>query len=396
MSKALFLLAFALVTSFMSLSHLDTATGQDCEPGSPGDTLNLCKRLDYLDGIQAPTFKVEQSTDDKGQYVCQGFIEFESTAPLTAHSDIAIAGNRTYSAKGVKHLYHESDDLDEWYLFGEGSYGFSTRYIKARGEKGGGPYWPGAERTYVVEGNKVRANMGPKVYLSSTLPDSVVVFPYLVVSAKFDSEIKSARYYVVSDTWERPAEVADYQLLMTQCLVGITRQLEHDAAVEAARKRAAEDKVQAETAAAEAKNQEELAAIELASAEASLLATEELNAVLLKETILSIRREDTIRAAWQQVALVRMAGLEERTAIWNEAVERWVTEDLKFSSAMEARIQEVQRLQALNAALEQSMADQRRVLIAQLEELEKAEQEVLQARESEETEETEPVSQPGG
>ena len=110
-------------------------------------------------------------------------------------------------------------------------------------------------------------------------------------------------------------------------------------------------------------------------------ATEELNAALLQETILSIKREDVIRAAWQQVILVRMAGLEARTSIWNEAVTRWSEEDLQFSSAMEARIQEVERLQALNAALEQSMADQRRILIARLEELEKAEQEALATRE---------------
>ena len=79
-------------------------------------------------------------------------------------------------------------------------------------------------------------------------------------------------------------------------------------------------------------------------------ATDELNAALLQETILSIKREDVIRAAWQQVILVRMAGLEVRTAIWNEAVTRWAEEDLQFSSAMEARIQEVERLQDLNAA----------------------------------------------
>ncbi len=186
---------------------------------------------------------------------------------------------------------------------------------------------------------------------------------------------------VVSDTFRRPDAINDYQLLMNQCLAGINRQLEYEGAVEEARKQASADKVRAETAAEDAKNQAELAAIELASAEAALLAAEELNAAKLQEIILAIKREDAIRSAWQQVMLVRMAGLEERTKIWNEAVNRWAEEDLQFSSAMDARIQEVERLQALNAALEQSMADQRRILIAQLEELEEAEQEALQKRE---------------
>ena len=66
-----------------------------------------------------------------------------------------------------------------------------------------------------------------------------------------------------------------------------------------------------------------------------------------EESILVIKREDAIRSAWQQVILVRMAGLEARTAIWNEAVTRWAEEDLQFSSAMEARIQEVELLTLL-------------------------------------------------
>ena len=83
-----------------------------------------------------------------------------------------------------------------------------------------------------------------------------------------------------------------------------------------------------------------------------------------------------------------MAGLQERTTLWNEAVERWAEEDLQFSTAMQARIQEVEHLQALNAALEKSMADQRQLLIAQLQDLEQAERGAQENR----TPETEPAS----
>ena len=234
------------------------------------------------------------------------------------------------------------------------------------------PFW----RTVVVI-------LGGQVRLNDPVPPGVdsLIYNFVLVHAWMKGHNGQGEYRVKSEVFDRPQEVADYQLLMNQCLAGITRQLEQDATIEAARKQANEDTVKAETAAEEAKNQAELAAIELASAEASLQATGELNAALLLETILSIKREDAIRAAWQQVILVRMAGLEARTAIWNEAVTRWSEEDLQFSSAMEARILEVERLQALNAALEQSMTDQRRILIARLEELEKAEQEALATRE---------------
>ena len=201
-------------------------------------------------------------------------------------------------------------------------------------------------------------------------------------------------YWLKSDVSSAPSGLNDYRLLMNQCLAGIAQQLEQEAALETARQQAEADRVAAETAVQEAENQAEIAAIELQSAQDALQAQETLNTALLAETILAIKREDAIRAAWQQVMLVRMAGLEERTALWNEAVERWAAEDLQFSTAMQARIQEVERLQALNAALEQSMADQRRLLIAQLEDLEQAEREA-QGNRSQETKDAS-TSEPGG
>ena len=177
-----------------------------------------------------------------------------------------------------------------------------------------------------------------------------------------------------------PASINDHQLLANDCIAEIRRQNEHDATLEAARAQAEADRIAAETAAEEAANAAEIAAIELQSAQDALAAQELLNAALLQETILAIKREDSIRAAWQQVILVRMAGLEERTRIWTEAVERWAAEDLRFSTAMSARIEEVERLQALNAALEQSMSDQRKLLIARLEDLEQAERAAIDSR----------------
>ena len=349
----------------MSLSVGSAANAQDCERTIPGNTQSPCKQLDYLDGIQPPTFVVEQFTDEKGEYGCQGFLDFTSAIPLRDHSEIAIAGSDTYAAV-VTNTRGAS-----WHLTYINSRGYQDRYRLGYNRQTTGS-------VSLLGGDRVRSTIGPVTYLWSRVGESPFVSPYLVVAAQIGRYGEGGvSYTVVSDTFSRPQEVADYQLLVNQCLAGITQQLEHDAALETTRKQATEDKVKAETAAEEAKNQAELAAIELASAEAALQATEELNAALLQETILSIKREDVIRAAWQKVVLVRMAGLETRTAIWNEAVTRWAEEDLQFSSAMEARIQEVERLQALNAALEQSMADQRRILIARLEELEKAEQEAL-------------------
>ena len=374
MSKFLLIPVLTLLVGLLSLSSVEGVSAQDCERVIEGNTQSPCKQLDYLEGIQPPTFTVERFEDSYGKYGCQGRLSFSSTSPLSEHMAITIAGGRSYSTQ-------ISDDSGSSWLLRERNWaGSIISLYYAAGDRS---HWasPDVYRTE-VETNRVLVGVGPKTYLSNPVKDIPYMPPFLLVAAKFDIDRNGyPEYGVVSSTFDKPDEVADYKLLMNQCLAGITRQLEHDSAVEEARKQAEQDKIRAETAAEEAQNQAELAAIELQSAEAALIAAEELNTALLQETILSIKREDAIRAAWQQVILVRMAGLEARTAIWNEAVTRWAEEDLQFSSAMEARIQEVERLQALNAALEQSMTDQRRILIARLEELEKAEQEVLATRE---------------
>ena len=361
MSKFLLIPVLTLLVGLLSLSSGEGVSAQDCERVVSGNAQSPCKQLNYLDGLASPSFSIEQFSDDDGDYYCQGILEWKSETPLNKHKKIKVAfsDSRSLSYTDFRHpSYH-------------GSFGFA---------------WPNGVNGKLaqIEASFIRILATERVYPNDPVREVAHFegyypsqeWPYFQFTFNMDG------YVIVSQIFDTPSEVADYQLLMNQCLSGIARQLERDAAVEEARQLAQGDKVRAETAAEEAKTQAELAEIELASAEAALKSAEELNAALLQETILSIKREDAIRAAWQQVTLVRMAGLEERTKIWNDAVNRWAAEDLQFSTAMEARIQEVQRLQALNAALEQSMADQRAILIAQLEELEKAEQEALQSRES--------------
>lgn len=371
MSKFLLFAALTLFVGFTTVIGGEGISAQDCERAIQGNMQSPCKQLDYLEGLQPPALIVEQFTDTRGEYACQTYLEFKSSSPLIDHTYVAVGGSGSRSENNARLNWHLSSNLSS------NTWNQHIRYTIA------GYYpWGGSNYAFLADENTVRVQLGDPLYIESTVSyEAPHVYSYLVVTVQFGESGKSGNHVVVSETFDRPPEISDYQLLANQCLAGIARQLEQEAAVEAARQLAQEDKVKAETAAEEAKYQAELAAIELASAEAALVAAEELNVALLQETILSIKREDAIRAAWQQVMLVRMAGLEERTKIWNEAVERWAAEDLQFSTAMEARIQEVERLQALNTALEQSMADQRAILVAQLEELERAEQAALHSRE---------------
>ncbi len=352
MSKLLSVFAFALLAGLLALSGDAPVAAQDCARVIQGNTNSPCKRLDYLAGVQAPVFKVEQFTDDWGDYYCRPVFEFQTGQPL-----------------------------DNSILEGLGAYHSYSRMFRGNSDYGATVGWNlYFEDPYYVLGGSLKWVWDSPIYLREAVPTapSYTVRDFIRVEARLSG---GDRYYTVwSEVFEPPDSLNDYSLLMNQCLAGISRQLEHEAALEEARQQAEADRVAAETAAEEAANAAEIAAIELQSAQDALTAQEALNAALLQETILGIKREDSIRAAWQQVILVRMAGLEERTRIWTEAVERWAAEDLRFSTAMAARIQEVERLQALNAALEQSMTDQRKLLIARLEDLEQAERAAMDAR----------------
>ena len=346
MSKLLSVFAFALLAGLLALSGDGTVAAQDCERVIQGNTNSPCKKVNYLAGLQPPTFTVEQTVDNAGEYYCRPVVEFRSTTPLSKDDLVESHDHGLLHANDKNRIGNTVHNSPE--VLSE-----SIRFDF---------HWHGIE-------------------LTDPVPDTPPRFRnYLRVGLYLSPQGIGNSYWVDSKSFPRPAQINDYSLLMNQCLAGISRQLEHEAALEEARQQAEADRVAAETAAEEAANAAEIAAIELQSAQDALTAQEALNAALLQETILAIKREDSIRAAWQQVILVRMAGLEERTRIWTEAVERWAAEDLRFSTAMAARIQEVERLQALNSALEQSMADQRKLLIARLEDLEQAERAAIDSR----------------
>ena len=346
MSNLLSVFAFALLAGLLVLSSDAPVAAQDCERVIKGNTNSPCKKVNYLAGLQPPTFTVDRTVNSAGEYYCRPVIEFRSTTALS------------------------EDDLDESYY-----HGLLHGNDKNRGRDI-------VHDSPEVLAESIRFDFHRRgVKLTDPVPDTPPYFSnYLQVGLYLSPQGIGYPYWVDSKSFPRPAQINDYSLLMNQCLAGISRQLEHEAALEEARQQAEADRVAAETAAEEAANAAEIAAIELQSAQDALTAQEALNAARLQETILAIKREDSIRAAWQQVILVRMAGLEERTRIWTEAVERWAAEDLRFSTAMAARIQEVERLQTLNAALEQSMTDQRRLLVARLEDLERAERAAMDAR----------------
>ena len=381
MSKVLLAFCLALAAGSLALTDAPPVRAQDCERAISGNTQSPCKLSHFFDEQEPPRFIIERLIDDRGDYYCKPAFVFTTTTPSTEDIVGDTGGLGSESNPAQVHISKSRESLR-----------IDSRDYRKPGLAYSDAHYLTSQSDFQVAPNEIRIRWGRPLGLKHPVPigprgdekEGQDLADYYLLANVY----MHGGYWLRSDIFPAPSELNDYRLLMNQCLAGIAQQLEHKAALETARQQAEVDRVAAENAVQEAENQAEIGAIELQSAQDALSAQEALNAALLAETILAIKREDAIRAAWQQVMLVKMAGLEERTALWNGAVERWAEEDLQFSTAMQARIQEVERLQALTAALEQSMADQRQLLVAQLEDLEQAEREAQENR----TPETEPAS----
>ena len=294
------------------------AQDQDCEHTIKGNTNSPCKGAMFAN-LQPPIFTVERFPDGRNDYHCLEVITFpaEGIGSVVADARGSITPLGPQYRWGNIEMESGRGSLQN-YDFG-GVQDDSIRFL-------------------------LKGSYGVRLFQKSTILESI----YTPESVRLLFHGKGWRD--ASEFFPTPQGMMDYNRLANQCVAGIIQQLENDATAEAARQQAEANRIAAETQAAEAQAEAERAAVELQSAQDTLTAA---------QTLADARRAQTIRAIWQQVMEVRLVGLGERTNIWKEAVTRWEAEDLLFSTGMQARIQEVERLQALNLALEQSMADQR-------------------------------------
>lgn len=242
MSKLRSVLALLLLAGVLAGAGSATpAAAQDCERVISGNTNSPCKKVDYLAGLQAPIFTIERAVDSAGDYYCRPVIEFRSTTPLSADD-----------LHGSSHpLLHSND---------QGEYSWDDYFSVHSG--------PELHSEGIIRFDF--HDYGIK--LTDRVPDEFHTRDYLMVSLYLSPQGIGRYYRVYSRPFPRPVAINDYPLLMNQCLADIQRQLEHEAALEAARQQAEADRVAAETAAAEAANAAEIADIELKSAQAALAA----------------------------------------------------------------------------------------------------------------------------
>ena len=325
MSRVFLTLVLAVIG--MMFLATDTLHAQDdCERVLQGNPLSPCKQLDYLDGVQPPELRVEAYYDEQQDLYCAPVAFF----PLSEPIDTGLVS----TDKNFPVFWHHIDS---------------------------GGYWsdPGNMAQYHVKDIIVESGIalpiGNRGQWFRVYPDRRANFTGFEGGVLNPSGrgvvigVHLEGYTVYSHPLHAHASFNDYQALLKDCLLKIQRHQEQADADEQAR----QEKVRLELA------------------EAQLAEEERHQATLLRTTLDSIKTEQAIRKTWQVFTTTRIAGLEERTNLWHQAVQRWNEESLQFSAEMQERIDKVTERQETILALRQAMADRQDSLDAQITALEK-------------------------
>ena len=175
--------------------------------------------------------------------------------------------------------------------------------------------------------------------------------------------------------WFRiPVEVNDFNSMMNDCIHGIRIRLETEATQETIRQQLAAEELQKQQALAAEKAQADLDAMRLESARAQLLVVQEQELIKTRALKDRLERDRVIVGLIQGIALERIRGAEERAGITHTYLEEIEANYASFDAEVQARYDELQRLEALNQTIAEAIAAHETAIQANLERAETLEE----------------------
>ena len=162
--------------------------------------------------------------------------------------------------------------------------------------------------------------------------------------------------------------------MMNDCVHGIRLRLETEATQETLRQKLAAEELQKQQALAAELAQAELDAIRLQSAKAQLVLVQEQELVKTRSLKARLERDRVIISVIQDIASERIKGAEERAAITHAYLKEIEANYGYFNAAVQARYDELQRLEALNQTIAGAIAAHDAAIQANLEHAEALEE----------------------
>ena len=148
-----------------------------------------------------------------------------------------------------------------------------------------------------------------------------------------------------------PANVADFNLLMNDCLAGIKQRLENEAKLEETRQRVEAERIAQERAAAQAAAEAERQRLETEAAREALRLARETELAKTKALIEQLEREKIIIEIWQEVVTEKQKGAQERAEITNRYLTDIETNAAEFKAGVVEKASEIRRLEEINNAI---------------------------------------------
>ena len=148
-----------------------------------------------------------------------------------------------------------------------------------------------------------------------------------------------------------PANIADFSLLMNDCLAGIKQRLENEAKLEEARQRVEAERVAQERAAKQAAAETERQRLETDAAREALRIARETELAKTQALIDQLEREKIIIGIWQEIVDEKLAGAKARADITKTYLMEIEANAAEFKASVVAKAAEVRRLQEINDAI---------------------------------------------
>ena len=172
---------------------------------------------------------------------------------------------------------------------------------------------------------------------------------YEVMKISFSSRINAINHQ--SPPLPIPVNVADFNLLMNDCLAGIKQRLENEAKLEETRQRVEAERIAQERAAAQAAAEAERQRLETEAAREALRLARETELAKTKALIEQLEREKIIIEIWQEVVTEKQKGAQERAEITNRYLTDIETNAAEFKAGVVEKASEIRRLEEINNAI---------------------------------------------
>ena len=148
-----------------------------------------------------------------------------------------------------------------------------------------------------------------------------------------------------------PVNIADFNLLMNDCLTGIKQRLENEAKLEETRQRVEAERIAQERAAAQAAAEAERQRLETEAAREALRLARETELAKTKALIEQLEKEKIIIEIWQEVVTEKQKGAQERAEITNRYLTDIETNAAEFKAGVVEKAAEIRRLEEINNAI---------------------------------------------